>query len=101
MLSALQERFEDRGVRVVTMASGPNPVPAMQRFLDDIGVANLPLHRDPKQLVAREMAVFALPTTILIDMQGYEIARLQGEADWSSENARAIIKAVIGKSAAR
>jgi thiol-disulfide isomerase/thioredoxin len=101
MLSQLQSDLGGDSFAVVTLATGRNMVPAMQRFLDDIGVANLPLHRDPKQLVAREMAVFALPTTILIDMQGYEIARLQGEADWSSENARAIIKAVIGKSAAR
>lgn len=101
MLSQLQSDLGGDSFAVVTLATGRNMVPAMQRFLDDIGVSNLPLHRDPKQLVAREMAVFALPTTILIDMQGHEIARLQGEADWSSENARAIIEAVIGKSAAR
>ena len=67
----------------------------MQKFFDEIGFDNLPLHRDPKQSVAREMAVFGLPATIIIDRDGKEIARLQGDADWSSENARAILSAVI------
>jgi hypothetical protein len=72
-------------------------VPAMQKFFNEIEVTNLPLHRDPKQAVAREMAVFGLPATIIMDREGREIARLQGDADWSSENARAILLAVIGQ----
>ena len=97
MLSALQTELGGDDFEVVTLATGRNMVPAMQKFFNEIDVTNLPLHRDPKQAVAREMAVFGLPATIIMDREGREIARLQGDADWSSENARAILLAVIGQ----
>ncbi|ATI42973.1 redoxin [Pacificitalea manganoxidans] len=100
MLSALQERFKDRGVRVVTMASGPNPVPAMQRFFEEIGVDNLPLYRDPRQGLSRQFAVLGLPATVILDAEGRELARMVGEADWDSDSAIAILEALAEQPAA-
>ncbi len=101
MLSELQSMLGGDNFEVVTLATGRNMLPAMEKFFDEIGVSNLPLHRDPKQLVARDMAVLGLPATVLIDVDGREIARLQGDADWSSENARAIISTVVELTAAQ
>jgi len=92
-LSGLQEALGAEDFAVVTIATGRNPPPAMKKFFDDIGVENLPLHRDPKSALARAMGVFGLPITVLLDPQGREIARLQGDADWNSDSARAIISA--------
>ena len=41
------------------------------------------------------MGVFGLPISVLLDREGREIARLQGDAEWDSESARAIIAALI------
>ncbi|SFK83895.1 TlpA family protein disulfide reductase [Shimia haliotis] len=95
MLSELQTQLGGDAFEVVTIATGRNMVPAMKKFFEEIGVDNLPLHRDPKQKLARDMAVLGLPATLIIDANGQEIARLQGDADWSSENARAIVAALI------
>jgi len=43
------------------------------------------------------MATFGLPTTVILDETGREIARLRGEAAWDSEDARVLLKAVIDK----
>ena len=96
MLSALQEEFGGDDFQVVTLATGRNPPPAMKAFFEEIGVTNLPLHRDPKQALAREMGVLGLPITVIIDPNGQEIARMQGDAHWNSDSARAMIKALIG-----
>ncbi|WP_431197570.1 TlpA disulfide reductase family protein [Shimia thalassica] len=96
MLSDLQAEFGDDDFQVVTLATGRNAPPAMKKFFDEIGVDNLPLHRDPQSAVARDMAVLGLPVTALIDKNGNEIARLTGDADWSSDNAKAILRNVIG-----
>lgn len=98
-LSALQEALGGEDFRVVTIATGRNPPPAMKKFFDDIGVDNLPLHRDPQSALARAMGVFGLPITVLLDPEGREIARLQGDADWNSDSARAIVSAWIGDGA--
>ncbi|SLN21823.1 TlpA family protein disulfide reductase [Roseisalinus antarcticus] len=94
-LSALQTDFGGEDFAVVTVATGRNPPQAMARFFDEIGVENLPLHRDPTQSFAREMGVLGLPVTVILDRDGQEVARLQGGADWDTESARAIVAALI------
>lgn len=93
-LSELQSEFGGEGFEVVTIATGRNPQAAMNRFFDEIGVKNLPLHRDPKQALARNMAVFGLPVTVIIDPDGNEIARLRGDAEWASDSAKNIVRAL-------
>lgn len=96
LLSALQDEMGGDQMEVVTIATGRNPLPAMQRFFDEIGVDNLPLHTDPRQSLARGMGVLGLPVTVILDPEGNEIARMQGDADWSGENAMAIMRTLIG-----
>ncbi|RBI87421.1 TlpA family protein disulfide reductase [Rhodosalinus halophilus] len=95
-LSELQETFGGESFEVVTVATGRNAVPAMRNFFEEIGVDNLPLHRDPRQALAREMGVFGLPITVILTPEGEEIARLRGDANWASESAKAIVAALIG-----
>ncbi|MCH2096022.1 MAG: TlpA family protein disulfide reductase [Rhodobacteraceae bacterium] len=95
MLSELQADLGGDNFEVVTIATGRNPAPAMKKFFDEIGVENLPLHRDPKQALARDMAVFGLPITVILNPDGEEVARLRGDADWSSDAAKAILRALI------
>lgn len=95
-LSALQDAMGGADFAVVTIATGRNAPPAMKKFFDDIGVDNLPLHRDTNSALARQMGVFGLPATVILDPEGREIARLTGDADWNSDSARAIIAALTG-----
>ena len=99
-LSALQAELGGDDFQIVTIATGRNLIPAMKGFFDEIGVDNLPLHRDPKQQLARQMGVFGLPTTMVLDRSGREIARLTGDADWNSDSARAIFRALVKDGAA-
>ena len=95
MLSELQTELGGDTFEVVTLATGRNALPAMKKFLANIDVENLPLHRDPKQKIARDMGVLGLPITVILNEDGQEIARLRGDADWSSENAKEILRAII------
>jgi thiol-disulfide isomerase/thioredoxin len=94
MLSNLATQMADKPVAVVTIATGRNSLTGMRKFFDEIGVDNLPLFRDPKQKLAREMAVLGLPVTVIIDPAGNEIARLRGDATWDGDSAVAIINAL-------
>ena len=53
------------------------------------------MHRDPKMTFARATGVFGLPVTLVINPQGQEIARVQGEADWNSPDAQTLLSAMI------
>jgi len=95
MLSELQDEFGGDTFEVVTIATGRNPPPAMESFFKDIGVDNLPLHRDPKSGLAREMGVLGLPITVILNPEGKEVARMQGDADWASDNARGVLRTIL------
>ena len=95
MLSELQTEFGGKNFEVVTIATGRNAPGALKRFFDKAGIENLPRHRDIKQQLARKMAILGLPITVILNRQGKEIARLRGDADWSSDSAKSIISALI------
>lgn len=94
-ISALQAQFGGDLFEVLTLATGRNSPAGIRKFFDETGITNLPRHQDPKQAVAREMAVLGLPITVILNPEGQEIARLRGDADWDSDSARAIIAALI------
>lgn len=94
-LDALQAEFGGDDFAVLPIATGPNPLPAIEKFYTETGLENLGVYLDPRQVMAREMAVLALPITVLIDPEGREIARLRGDAEWYSDSARAIIAALL------
>jgi len=96
-LNALQETLGSEEFRVVTLATGRNPPQAIRRFFEDVGVTALPRYRDINQQIAREMGVFGLPITVILNRDGQEIARLRGDADWASPEAIALIEALIAE----
>ncbi|SEQ44732.1 Thiol-disulfide isomerase or thioredoxin [Loktanella sp. DSM 29012] len=92
-LSALQTALGEEAA-VLTVATGRNDPAGIDRFFTEIGVTNLPKATDANQSMARAFGVLGLPATIIVDAQGQEIARLLGEADWSSDSAQNIIRAL-------
>jgi thiol-disulfide isomerase/thioredoxin len=95
MLDALEAEFGGDDFAVVTVATGRNSVQGVRRFFEEVGVTNLPILLDPQQELAREMGVFGLPITVILDREGREIARLRGEADWQSDSAKSIVSALL------
>jgi len=94
-LEALDKAFEGKGLDVITIATGRNPQPAIDKFFAEIGVENLPKHLDPKQALARDMAVLGLPVTVVLNQDAREIARRTGDAHWDSPEAVAILTALV------
>lgn len=95
MLAELQTEFGGDSFEVVTIAVGRNSPAGIVKFFEETEIDNLPRHTDPKQQLAAQMGVFGLPITVIIDPEGREIARLRGDADWSSDSAKAVIAALI------
>lgn len=94
-LSALQTTLGGADFDVITIATSRNPPAKMKAFFDEIGVDNLPLYRDPKSSLARQMGVLGLPVTLILNPEGQEVARLTGDADWASDEARALLEALV------
>ncbi len=94
-LDSLQNEFGGDTFEVVTIAAGRSALPAINRFFEEIEVTSLPILLDPKNKLASKMAVFGMPTTMILNPEGQEIARMRGDAEWYSDSGRAIIAAMI------
>jgi len=95
MLEELQVELGGEDFAVLTLATGRNSPAGIVKFFTEAGITHLPRHQDPKQALAREMAVLGLPITVILDREGHEIARLRGDAEWNSDSAKAILSALI------
>ena len=91
-LDALQAELGGDDFQVVAIAAGHTPAPAIEKFLTEARITNLPVLLDPRQALARGMGVMGMPVTVLIDREGNEIARLIGGADWASEASKTLIR---------
>ena len=99
MLSDLQTQLGGDDFEVITLATGRNSPEGIAKFFGEIGVENLPHYMDHRQAIARDMGVLGLPVTIILNREGQEIARLMGDADWSSDSAKDILQTLIDEPA--
>lgn len=65
-------------------------------FYDRQDLTDLPIIMDSNFTINARLALPGLPTSIIYDEYGREIARLPGEADWASEEALALIDYLTG-----
>ncbi len=59
------------------------------------GIAHLPLYIDAKAEATRALRASGLPTSLILDREGREVARLIGGADWDSPDMAAKIEGFI------
>jgi thiol-disulfide isomerase/thioredoxin len=89
------EMGKDKFVVLPLSLDGPSR-PKVAPFYKDKSIDNLGIYFDKGRKVQQELDVSVLPTSILIDAQGKEIGRLEGDADWDKPEALALMKAAVG-----
>jgi thiol-disulfide isomerase/thioredoxin len=96
-LGELQRRYEGR-VRVVPVSvDSEGQRERAQRELARLSNGSLPFFIDITRGVLFDAQAAGMPVTIVYDRRGREVARLAGGADWSSDEAVALIDAVLAR----
>jgi thiol-disulfide isomerase/thioredoxin len=99
-LDRLQARLGGPDFQVVPISLDRGGMSRVESFLKDNGIRNLTSYLDPG---TKSLALFGfpgLPTSILINAKGQEVARLIGPTEWDSPKAIAAIDALRGKDTA-
>ena len=99
-LVALHERLGSEAFSVIALSQDRAGTRVAKPFLETNGWESLPLYIDPKGQFAKAASIRGLPTTLVISPEGQEIARLEGHADWNSEEAYIILEGLLGSAAA-
>ncbi|XBQ14869.1 MAG: TlpA disulfide reductase family protein [Oceanicaulis sp.] len=93
-LNELQARYGSDEFEVVAV-SMDRSIEDARAFYREHGLTSLGLYHDQSFRAAMAAGARGLPLTVLYDPHGGEIGRLDGEAEWASEEAFALIEAAI------
>jgi thiol-disulfide isomerase/thioredoxin len=94
-LDRLQAELGSDTFEVVAVSVDKTGIDGAKRFLDQIKVARLGVYADPSVRLGSALKAIGMPSTVLIDREGREIGRLVGPAEWDSDEAKALIQAVL------
>lgn len=94
-LDRLAGAMDGPDFQVVALSNDRGGVGRVVEFFDSIFVKNLKVMHDRGGNFSRQAAVLGLPVTLILDRQGREIARMLGDADWDSPEARRLLGRVI------
>ena len=94
-LERLQAELGSDKFEVVALSVDRGGLEASKKFLDQIKVTKLGLYADPSSRASSTLKIIGMPATLLIDAEGREIGRLLGPAEWHSEDAKALVRAVV------
>lgn len=95
-LDELQARYGSEDFEVVAISMDQRMEDAAEFYAAN-GLENLALYHDQSFRSAFAAGARGLPLTVLYDRQGLEIGRLDGDAEWASEDAFALIEAAIAR----
>jgi thiol-disulfide isomerase/thioredoxin len=99
-LDALEARLGGSRFQVVAVNLDTRNPDKPKTWLREAGIAKLGYFADPSAKVFQDLKAagkaFGMPTTLLIDPAGCEIASLAGPAEWASEDAVKLIETALG-----
>ncbi len=96
-IDALQRDLRAEGVKVAAVSIDRLGWPVIDRTIDGLGVRDVAVYHDVDRRTARDLGVAGLPTTLVLDGEGREVARMVGSGDWADPALRARLQALRGR----
>ena len=84
-LDKLQTHEDFNNLKVFPINIGQDSVEKAAKFFEDLKIENLTLDFDPPVTLAKKFGLRGLPTTILLNKQGQEFARIVGSIDFQDQ----------------
>ena len=84
------------GILVLPLSSDRGGLNTVQGFYERTQLRTLRIWLDPRGAAARALGARGLPTTVIVDRQGRERARVEGDAAWDAPEFLATIRRLVG-----
>lgn len=95
-LDRTQAALAEEGITVLALSSDRGGRAQVEPFYREQGIRQLGLWLDPRGAASRALGARGLPTTLVVDRQGRERARLEGGAEWDTPAMLATIRRLVG-----
>ena len=97
LLNELQSEFNEKKLRVITIATGRNNPKKITEFFDKYELTNLKNYKDPNGKLALKLGVIGLPYSIIVSKSGKNLGQLIGPIDWSKKEVEKLFLRLIEK----
>jgi len=84
-LDKLQVREELNNLEIFTVNVGQDNLEKSLKFFEDLKIKNLKIYFDSPSTLAKKLGLRGIPTSILINKDGLEFARIIGSIDFEDE----------------
>jgi thiol-disulfide isomerase/thioredoxin len=100
-LDALEAKLGGPDFAVVAINIDTRDIDKPKAWLKDVGIHKLGYYADNSAKVFQDLKAagkaFGMPTTLLVDPNGCELAALAGPAEWASDDAVKLVTAALNK----
>jgi thiol-disulfide isomerase/thioredoxin len=83
------------GIEVLALSSDRGGRTVVEPFYQRTGLRHLAMWFDARGAAGRALGIRGLPTTVILDRRGLEVARLEGEAAWDTPEMLAAIRRLV------
>jgi len=94
-LDRLQARLGGKDFAVIALSIDRKGIEAVRDFYKEVGVEKIGIYVDPSGKGSRGLAIPGVPTTLLIDREGREVARKLGEAEWDGPEMVSLVERTL------
>lgn len=91
-LDRLQSKLGSDDFQVIALSIDRGGVAAVKSFYDEIDIRALAIYVDPTTDAQATLGIVGVPTTLLVDREGREVARYTGPAEWDRPDVVATIQ---------
>jgi thiol-disulfide isomerase/thioredoxin len=100
-LDALQQKLGGPDFEVVTVNIDTRNLEKPKTWLREVGIEHLAYYSDASAKVFQELKsvgkAIGMPTTLLVDPNGCELASLAGPAEWASDDGLKLVSTALGR----
>ncbi|MCY1525585.1 Thiol:disulfide interchange protein TlpA [compost metagenome] len=94
-MDRLQEKLGGNDFQVIALSLDQDGVPVVRDFYQEFGIQHLRIFVDEPMQAIQSLGAFGLPVTLLLDLEGREVGRKAGVAEWDSPEVIEYVQAVI------
>ena len=85
-LNKLQKKKDLNNLKIFPVNIGQDDIEKSSIFFENLNIKNLNIYFDSPTTLAKKLQLRGIPTTILINKNGFEFARIIGSIDFENEN---------------
>ena len=94
-VDALQDAIGEEKLAILALSLDRHGPEHVAEFYDEFGIRHLGVYMDERMNAARILRVNGIPSTIFVDGEGREVARVLGDRDWSEPEVIELVRRMV------